>query len=113
MKIFLFLFSLFLYIITLSPDICWEDSGKNIISCFFISKKYFVSPFLYSFWGKIFTFIPIGNIPFRINFSSAFSSSITGVIYYNLVLFFLKNTGGYLTQDKNYFRREKITAFLS
>lgn len=93
MRIFLFLFSLFLYILTLAPDIYWGDNSEAVIN-FYFSGKYFTDlPFFSSYFGKIFTFLPVGNIPFRVNIFSAFLSPISVIIFYDILLYFLEDKG--------------------
>lgn len=90
-SIFLFLFSLSLYLLTCAPDIYWSDTSKYVINSFYLIKYYIPPNSLYSIFGKIFTYFPVENIPFRINFLSCFFSSLNVVFFYLLISNFLKD----------------------
>lgn len=103
MQFFLFLFSLFLYILTIPPDIYWGDNPETVISFYFAGKYFIDLPFFSACLGKLFTFIPCGNIPFRVNLFCAFVSGLTVIVFFNVMSFFLKDTEKRISEISTFF----------
>jgi len=77
MGIFVFLFSFTVYVLTLAPTVTAEDSGELITASYFLGIPH---PPGYPTWCLLshpFVYIPVGNIAWRINLSSAFFASCT------------------------------------
>jgi len=74
----LFLITFGLYLITLSPDVTFEDSGELITAGHTLSIPHPPGYPLFVIVAKLFTYIaPFKNIEFRINLASAFFASIS------------------------------------
>ncbi len=84
--IFVFLFSFFIYVQTLAPTVTAEDSGELITASYFLGIPH---PPGYPTWCLLshpFVYIPIGNIAWRVNLSSAFFASCS-VLFIFLFLY--------------------------
>jgi hypothetical protein len=90
--IFLFLSSLFVYLLTLAPTISWGDSAEFITVAYTLGIAHPSGYPLYTMMGKLFTLLPIGSVAFRVNLMSAVIASLTVVI-----VFFVTNM---ITQSK-------------
>jgi hypothetical protein len=84
-SLFIYLFSLFIYILTISQTISGGDSGELSTCCYLLSIAHPTGYPLYTLLGKIFTFLPIGSIALRLNFLSCFFSSLTAVVVYQIL----------------------------
>ncbi|MFH0818718.1 MAG: DUF2723 domain-containing protein [Patescibacteria group bacterium] len=73
----IFIISLVVYIITLAPTVTAEDSGEFIAGAYTLSVIHSPGYPLYCLLGKLFSFIPIGSVAWRINFMSAFFGAAT------------------------------------
>gem|GEM_PF-3357298 len=72
----LFLLTFLLYFITLATNVTFEDSGELITAGYTLSIPHPPGYPLFVLIAKIFSFIPIGNIEFRINLLSALFASL-------------------------------------
>ncbi len=73
-KITAFLVALFLfvvYLLTIGPDFYWRDSGELTAASYALGSAHPSGFPLYLQAGKLLTFVPLGNISFRINLFSA------------------------------------------
>jgi len=75
-----------MYLSTLSPVVFLGDSGELTAAAFSLGIPHNSGYPLYSLIGKIFCFIPIGNIGFRMNLMSSFFAVLTIWIIYSLIL---------------------------
>lgn len=64
LPIFLFLLSLFIYIITLCPSLASRDSAELTTGAYSLNITHPPGYPLFTLLGKLFTFIPLGNILF-------------------------------------------------
>lgn len=72
----------FLYIFTLAPNISTGDSAELITSAYILGIPHPPGYPLFNLLGKLFSFLPIGNIAYRMNLSSAvFSLGAAFFIY--------------------------------
>ena len=88
----LFLITLTIYLITLAPTVGTEDSGELVAAAYTVGIPHPPGYPLWDILGKVFTFIPISNIAWRINFMSAFFASATVTFLFILLLQLVKNT---------------------
>jgi len=87
----IFLISFITYLFTLAPTISWGDSGELITVAYTLGIAHPSGYPLYTLFGKLFTFIPIGSIAFRVNLMSAFFASLTVMLIYFNVTKIIKN----------------------
>jgi len=80
--IIIFTASMLLYIATLAPTISFFDSGEMIAGAYTLGVSHPPGYPVYVTLGKLFTFIPMNNIAFRVNLMSAFFASLTSVMVY-------------------------------
>lgn len=89
--IFVFLFSLSIYILTLAPTVTAEDSGELITASYFLGIPH---PPGYPTWCLLshpFIYFPFKNIAWRVNLSSAFFASCTVFLVFLFLLRLTKN----------------------
>jgi len=82
----LFLLVFIIYLFTLSPAVNFEDSGEFITSIHTMSIAHPPGYPLYLLLGKLFSFLPIKSIEFRVNLMSAFFAALSAVILYMLLV---------------------------
>jgi len=85
--IFLLVITLIVYLLTICPTVYVGDSGEIISACYSMGIAHPPGYPLYCFLGKIFSYLPLSNVAFRVNLVSAFFSSLT-----ILMLFFTLST---------------------
>ena len=78
--IFIFFFSL--YVVTLAPTVVFRDSGEFITACYYLNIAHPSGSPLYVLLGKLFTFLPVGTIAYRVNLMSAFFASLAVTFVY-------------------------------
>src|SRR3990167_6536284 len=83
---FLLCFTLTIYILTLSRSIYFGDSGEFITTAYTLGIAHPPGYPLYTMLAHLFTYLPFGNLPFKVNFFSAISSSLTVVVVYFICL---------------------------
>jgi hypothetical protein len=66
-----------LYIRTLAPGLLQGDSGEFQILAYRLGHAHTTGYSVYLIMAKLFTFLPIGNIAYRVNMFSAFMGGIT------------------------------------
>jgi tetratricopeptide (TPR) repeat protein len=79
---FVFLFTLIVYTITLTPSTPFWDGGEFIATSYSLGVPHAPGTPLYVLIGRVFTLIPIASIAQRVNWMSALSSAITLVFVY-------------------------------
>jgi len=82
----LFALSLLVYVKTLCPTVSTGDSGELIAASHCLGIAHPPGYPLYVIAGKLFTFLPFGDIGFRLNLMSAFFSSLTVALLYFVIL---------------------------
>lgn len=65
-----------LYMATLAPSVTFFDSGEFVTATASLGSAHSPGYPLYLMYAKIFTWLPFGNIAFRVNMATAFSSSL-------------------------------------
>jgi len=78
---FLFIFSLAFYLYTLAPDVLWNDSPifqlRIFLGDYIGNLGLALSHPLYIFIGKLFSFLPFGNMAYKANLVSAVFGALT------------------------------------
>ncbi|MFH1454089.1 MAG: DUF2723 domain-containing protein [Armatimonadota bacterium] len=80
-----FLFPLIIYILTLCPTTYTEDCGEFITGAYTLGVVHPPGYPVYCMLGKLFTFIPVGSIAWRVNFMSAFVSALAAFFLFLLI----------------------------
>ncbi|MFH1848944.1 MAG: DUF2723 domain-containing protein [archaeon] len=70
------------YVLTLAPDVYWEDSGELITAAYTLGIAHHTGYPLYVMTGKLFSLIPAGSIAYRLNLMSAFFAAGTVALIY-------------------------------
>ncbi len=83
-----FLLPLALYIFTLAPTVTNEDSGDFITSSYVLGIPHPPGYPFYTMLGKIFTYIPLKSIAWRVNAMSAFFAALAVATFYVFLLRF-------------------------
>ncbi|MGA2193266.1 MAG: DUF2723 domain-containing protein [Nitrospirota bacterium] len=79
---FVFAVSMLLYLMTIAPTLSFFDSGEMISGAYTLGVSHPPGYPVYVTLGKLFTFIPLGNVAFRVNLMSAFFATMTSVMIY-------------------------------
>jgi hypothetical protein len=84
----LFIVSLTLYIITLAPSVVtlFDDSLEFQLVTYQLGIAHPTGYPLYTILGKLFTFLPVGNVAYRVNLMSAVFGAATVALLYLLIL---------------------------
>lgn len=73
----LFVVSFVIYLLTLTPYICAGDSGELTTAIYNLGAAHPPGYPLYTMLGKIFTYIPVSTVAYRVNLVSAFCGALT------------------------------------
>ena len=81
----LFAGSFLVYLGTLAPSVAtiFDDSLEFQLVCYQPGIAHPTGYPLYTLLGKLFTFLPLGNVAYRINLMSAFFASLTIALLYS------------------------------
>lgn len=85
------------YMATLAPSVTFFDSGEFLTASASLGSAHSPGYPLFLMYAKAFTWLPLGNVAFRINMATAFSSSLACLGVYLLVSSLL--TGRRLTDN--------------
>jgi hypothetical protein len=77
--------------ITLAPSVTFFDSGEFLTATASLGSAHSPGYPLFLMYAKPFTWLPFGNIAFRINVATAFSSSLACMLAYIITTKLLKN----------------------
>jgi hypothetical protein len=77
--------------LTLAPSVTFFDSGEFLTATASLGSAHSPGYPLFLMYAKPFTWIPFGNIAFRINMATAFSASLACLCVYLLTIFLLKD----------------------
>ena len=80
-------FCFIIYMMTMTPSISAGDSGELIVAVHFLGVAHAPAYPIHTILGKLFTFLPINNIAWRVNLFSAFSA---GLFVFLSALVFIK-----------------------
>ena len=92
----------FVYLVTVAPDVSFWDAGEFIACSYTLSVMHPPGAPLYILLGRIFTFLPISNIAFRINLMSVLSSALTVMFLYLIIVRLINQFRG---KPRNYYER--------
>ena len=92
-----------IYMYTLAPSVTFFDSGEFLTASYSLGSAHSPGYPLFLMYSKLFTWLPIGNIAFRINMATALSSSLACMGVYLLTIRILK--------DEQQLDNEKNSAF--
>lgn len=79
-----------LYMVTLAPSVTFFDSGEFLTATASLGSAHSPGYPLFLMYAKPFTWLPLGNIAFRINVATAVSSSLACLVVYILTTSLLK-----------------------
>ena len=88
--VFSFILPFALYMVTLAPSVTFFDSGEFLTATASLGSAHSPGYPLFLMYAKPFTWIPLGNIAFRINVATAVSSSLACLVVYVLTTSVLK-----------------------
>ncbi|MCL2760965.1 MAG: DUF2723 domain-containing protein [Desulfuromonadales bacterium] len=86
-----FFIPIFIYLLTLAPSITFYDSGEFITAVSCLGSTHSPGYPLFVNFAKPFTWIPFGNVAFRVNFATAVSGAAACFVVYLLTSYFLKS----------------------
>ena len=89
-----------LYMLTLAPSVTFFDSGEFLTATYSLGSAHSPGYPLFLMYAKPFTWLPLGNIAFRINMATAFSSSLACLGVYFLTIYLLRDE--HLTESKRF-----------
>ncbi|MBL8050489.1 MAG: DUF2723 domain-containing protein [Anaerolineales bacterium] len=84
-SIFMGLMALALYVRTLAPSLLWGDSAEFQTLSYTLGMTHPSGYMTQIMFGKIFTYLPIGNIAYRVNLMSAFFGALVVAETYLIV----------------------------
>ncbi len=79
------------YMLTLAPSVTFFDSGEFLTASYSLGSAHSPGYPLFLMYAKLFTWLPLGNIAFRINTATAVSSSLACLGVYFLTTLLLRN----------------------
>lgn len=88
------------YMLTLAPSVTFFDSGEFITAISSLGSAHSPGYAIFIMFAKPFTWIPIGNIAFRVNMATAFSSSLACLGVYILTRYLLRNEQRIVDNDR-------------
>ena len=80
--LFIFFVTMLVYLMTIAPTLSFFDSGEMIAGSYTLGVAHPPGYPVYVTLGKLFTFLPLGNVAFRVNLMSSFFASMTSVMIY-------------------------------
>ncbi|MBI4744905.1 MAG: DUF2723 domain-containing protein [Actinobacteria bacterium] len=86
LTIFIFAFSFLVYLKTLAPTVTFLDSGDFLSAIYTLGIPHPPGYPLYTILGKLFSFIPVGELGYRVALLSAFFAAIDNALIYLIVL---------------------------
>ncbi|MFH1823808.1 MAG: tetratricopeptide repeat protein [Candidatus Firestonebacteria bacterium] len=82
-----------IYLVTICPTVYVGDSGEIITAAYYLGIPHPPGYPLYTMLGKIFSTLPLSNIAYRVNLTSAFFGSLTiFILFLSLSTFFTLST---------------------
>ncbi|MFH1073526.1 MAG: DUF2723 domain-containing protein, partial [Candidatus Firestonebacteria bacterium] len=90
---FIFLITLTVYILTSCPAVYVGDGGELISAAYLLGIPHSPGYPLFCLLGKIFSFLPVGTIAFRVNLTAAFFAALTVLFLYYLLKKIISGSG--------------------
>ena len=87
-----FLLPFGLYLGCLAPTITFYDSGEFVAAVHFLGSAHSPGYPLFLLFAKPFTWLPLGNVAFRVNLATAVSAALACLAAYHLVMALLRET---------------------
>ena len=87
-----FFISFIVYVLTLAPSVTFEDSGELITAAFHLGVPHEPGYPLFTMLGKLFSWLPFGDVAYRLNLMSAFFSSGAAVFVCWATILLIENT---------------------
>lgn len=75
------------YVITLAPTVTFIDAGELTTVCAKLGIAHPTGYPLFTIIGHLFSLLPFGSVVYRLNFMCAVISSVTVVMFFNLMVF--------------------------
>lgn len=85
-----FLLPFAVYMVTLAPSVTFFDSGEFLTATASLGSAHSPGYPLFLMYAKPFTWLPFGNMAFRVNVATAVSSSLACMVVYILTVMLLK-----------------------
>lgn len=83
---FIFFISFSIYLLSVFPSIYWRDASEFQAIGFLLDIAHPAGSPLYSIIAKLFTFIPLGSISFKVTLVSCFFGALISVLLYWVIL---------------------------
>ena len=80
-----FFLSFGIYLATVAPCVTFWDSGELILGAYSLGLPHPPAYPVFCLTGKIFSFLPFGNVAYRLNIFSSFFGAATAYIVYKLI----------------------------
>ncbi|MDD2501885.1 MAG: DUF2723 domain-containing protein, partial [Geobacter sp.] len=106
-----FLLPFGLYLGCLAPTITFYDSGEFVTAVHFLGSAHSPGYPLFLLFAKPFTWLPLGNIAFRVNLATAVSAALACLAVYHLVTILLREAS--FCDEANFSEFAKKLAALS
>jgi hypothetical protein len=84
------------YLRTLAPTVMWYDMGEFATGAYVLGIAHNTGYPLYMLIGKLFTFLPVGDVAYRTNIMSAFFAALTVLVVYLTVFRLTRRRGAAL-----------------
>jgi hypothetical protein len=84
-----FIIPFLVYLTTLAPGLYFIDTGELAAVCVKLGTAHPTGYPLFTILGSVFSKIPVGDYIYRLNIMCAFLSSVTVMVFFNLVYFIL------------------------
>ena len=75
-----------LYVRTLAPSLLWGDSAEFQTLSYTLGMTHPSGYMTQIMFGKLFTYLPVGNVAYRVNLMSSFFGSLSFTDVYLIVL---------------------------
>src|SRR5512135_405422 len=86
-----FLCAFAVYLLTLAPTVTFWDSGELITASAVLGIPHQPGYPLFGVMGRLFSFIPIGNVAYRVSLLSAFSCALAVWVVYRVLIALAKD----------------------
>lgn len=87
--IFLFFLSFIVYLSSCSSFFSWDDSPEIILASYSLGIVH-GGYVLHTLISKLFTYLPLSSLSFKISFFSAYIASLSGILFFYLIKIFLQ-----------------------
>lgn len=88
--VLIFLITFIAYLKTTAPTILFGDRADLILAIYYLGITHPTGYPLYIMIGKLFSFLPIGSLIYRLNLFSGLNTSLTTIVIYFIILHLIK-----------------------